>query len=127
MSYFDHFALQLRKVDPATFVAPIDPEHQKRLNSIRWTRYTDTIEPLSAVHLTNISLLVPDISENIHTIAKRSIMYNPKNKETLNALSYSSPWAAMASLNARDIILQARSIIANVSGRTDSSKTFEMF
>ena len=86
-----------------------------RRKNRRGRRNLASLKPTSAVHLTNFSLLLPDISKDVRDIAQRSIIFNPSNDETLNALTYASPWAAMATYNPRDIINNVRSTIANVS------------
>ena len=82
----------------------------------RGKREIASLKPTSAIHLTNITSLVPDISEDVHAISQRSIIYDPISEHTLSALSYASPWAAVTSYSPRHAILQTRSSIANVSG-----------
>ena len=89
--------------------------------------HIEPAKPLSAVHLTNISTFVPPISQEIHTIAQRSIMYDPISEHTLNALSYASPWAALASYSPRHAIRNTRSTMANVTDPPDTSKCLLSF
>ena len=100
------------------------PKRNRERNRKPSKRSVDSYKPMSAVHLSNISTLVPEIfiPEDIHIISQRSILYNPKSKETLNAFAYASPWAAMVSYNPRNEILKARSNIANLSEPLASSK-----
>ena len=149
--YLVHFTIQLRDVDLASTLKPryCDRPENENSDECRTFRVSSSIisnadnkrstiknehhdangseRPLSAVHLTNISLLMPSISKEIHTIAQRSIFYNPISEDTLNALSYSSPWAVMTSYSPRHAIRNTRSTIANTTGLPAASKGILFF
>ena len=92
----------------------------EKLNARLGKRSATSLKPISAIHLTNITLLVPDISEHVHAISQKSIIYDPISEDTLNQLSYTSPWAAVTSYNPRHAILKTRSTISNVTDVSSS-------
>ena len=86
----------------------------KELNRTKRSIIPDDVKAIPALHLINLTSLFPVFGEDIHTLAKRSIIYDSRNVKTIKALTYGSPWAVMQSYNPRDAILNVRSLVPAV-------------
>ena len=97
---------------------PAEP-HCKRLKDLEGRGKRRSIIPyalkaIPAIHLTNLTTILPVFGEEVHILAKRSISYDSRNEKTISTLTYSSPWAVMESYDPRSTILKVRSLIPAV-------------
>ena len=93
--------------------------HCKKLKELEERRNKRSItsnaaKAIPAIHLTNLTSIIPVFGEEVHILAKRSIVYDPRNAKTISTLTYGSPWAVMESYDPRSTILQVRSLIPAV-------------